>query len=318
MSAWFGSSLGDPWMLTLLALLPLAWWTRRLGLAPSLRMSSIASARPSDESSPTVRLRLRALPSTIHALALAALCVALARPIEHVPGTRTAQGIDILLCLDVSSSMQERDPGGTVTRFDAARRALEDFVSRRPGDRIGLLSFAAHADLVAPPTLDHEGLRTLLTELRTVEPDGPEDMTGIGNAIARAAEVASTSTVESRIAILFTDGRETLATPDRPEEISPLESVALCREFGVRLYAITTADDDTLRRVAPMTDGRSFRVDDGAALAEALTEIDELERSPIVTTDEHVEERFAAWALLGLVLGALSLVLRAGPLGVTP
>ena len=107
-----------------------------------------------------------------------------------------------------------------------------------PDDRIGLVCFARYPDLKCPLTLDHRALGEILDEVTTVESDGPEDATGIGTAVARAAQVLQRGIGESRVVILLTDGEENVATTRTPDEIAPLYAAQLCVELGVKVYAI--------------------------------------------------------------------------------
>src|SRR6185295_2846875 len=128
------------------------------------------------------------------------------------------RGIDILLCLDVSSSMTTPMARiGSMTgpsrpasdsRLEVARDAAARFIRGRPDDRIGLLSFARYCDLIGPPTLDHAALLERLADVRAVEADGPEDATAIGAAVARAAQALRSSPSQSKLVIVLTDGEE--------------------------------------------------------------------------------------------------------------
>lgn len=311
-------TLLDGWWLGLLVLVPLAIRTRRSARPPVIEIAPARAAFEASSKAHRGRARLRHLPVALRVIAITLAVVALARPVALEAKDRQTLGIDIVFCLDVSSSMAEEHADTGQTRCDVARRALVEFAARRPTDRIGAITFAAYADLVVAPTLDHSGLRDLIDATSTVEPDGPEDLTGIGATTARAAQVLRTARSSSRAIVLFTDGEETLATADRPAEISPLEAAALCREFGVRLYALEVGPAATLDSVARITGGRAFDAANAAALRAALLEIDRLERGVLTDAEHTLVEQFSVWLLGALVCAVGAWIAERSPIGVAP
>jgi Ca-activated chloride channel family protein len=235
-----------------------------------------------------------------------------------VPVPQEAEGIDILLCLDVSSSMASNDLDPKRTRLDVAKAAAARFVEGRPDDRIGLIAFARYPDLRCPPTRDHRALAQLIGAVALVPNDGPEDATGIGTAVARAAQALGGSDAKSRVVILLTDGEENVATPQTPGEIAPLHAAQLCGEIGVRAYVIAAGlgtrapsgewlelDTAAVERLAARTGGRFFAARDASAVENVYNEIDALERVPFAEPRFRFEERFGAFlaAALALLLG---------------
>lgn len=318
----------DPQAFALVPLVLLAsWWGGRRGpitvaFAPAVCVEGGLASLPR-----TLRARLAGLPRALVAGALLLGVAALARPAAQVPVPAGTLGLDIVLGLDLSSSMNETDMAAGATRLDVCREAAARFVRERPDDRIGLLVFARFPELHCPPTRDHDALLRRLAALRPVEADGPEDATGLGTAVARAAQVLSTCAPGSRVVVLLTDGEENVATAQTPEEIAPYEAAQLAESLGVRVYAIAAGegrrlsdgswralDTAPLRRVAERTGGSFFVARDAADVRGVYATIDELEPTRRAEPRLVLEERYAA--LLGAALACLGLagVLRAGPL----
>jgi Ca-activated chloride channel family protein len=303
-----------PWMLLLALLVPAVVLLRRRRRPPAVLFAPAALLPASLPAS--WRTRLLPLPGLLVALGLLLAATALARPVRRVPLPLRSEGADILLCLDLSSSMTARDLGGGRTRLEVARDAAIRFVRGRPGDRIGLLGFARYPDVRCPPTLDHAALEAILREVAPVAGDGPEDATGIGAAAARAAGALRGGKARSRVAILLTDGEENVATSGTPGAIEPSHAAELCRELGVRVHAVTAgpAENRTLAGMAAATGGRSFAARDAGALEAVYAAIDALEKTPFEKDRFALEERFRpflvaalALLLLGRLLGSLVL-----------
>ncbi|MCA9319744.1 MAG: VWA domain-containing protein, partial [Planctomycetes bacterium] len=187
-----GHVLQSPGFLWLWLLIPIAAWWRLRRSRPSLLFGSgrfLASDSPSGRQPRSLRQRLLVLPTLLRAAGLFFGLLALARPVSLVREPDTAEGIEIVLCLDVSSSMTATDLDGRRSRLALAKAAAISFVRGREHDRIGLVTFARFPDLRSPLTRDREALIELLADVNTVEADGPEDATGIGTAVTRAAQL---------------------------------------------------------------------------------------------------------------------------------
>ena len=226
----------DPAFLVLLLSLPVALWLGLRTGRPALPFPTLGLW--SEGVPTTLRARLRWVPRLLSLLGLVLVVFALARPVRRTALPPEREGIDILLCVDLSSSMSSLDLDPQRTRLDVARDAAARFIQDRPDDRIGLIGFARYPDLRCPLTLDHDALTLLLRDLRTVTSDGPEDATGLGTAVARAAQVLQRSEAPSRVVIVFTDGEENVALRGRPGEIAPAHAAQLCERQGVRVYPI--------------------------------------------------------------------------------
>ena len=308
----------DPWLLLLLAGLPLlGWWYAVRG-----RKGRGALLHPVAEDMRKVGGGrgewVRHVPAVLRGLALACLVAALARPQTGVTGENvTAYGIDIVLALDVSSSMLAEDL--TPNRLEAAKAVAADFAAGRRNDRIGLVIFAGKAFTQAPLTLDHSVVASLLSEL---DVGMIEDGTAVGMGLATAVKRLQASEAASKVIVLLTDGRNNRG------EIDPLTAAHAAQALGVRVYTIgagsrgtarvpvtdrfgarryaTTqvdVDEPALRAAAEATGGRYYRATDRESLEAIYAEIDELE-----TTELQVEnftrwgERFRLPLLAGLAL----------------
>ena len=315
----------QPYWLYLLAFVPLLaaleWWIgrRRRG---GLRYSSIRAAEAAPKS---LWIRIRAVPTVLRYAAIVLAVLALARPQERdVVEERFAEGVDIMLVLDTSTSMRAQD--FTPNRFEAARDVAADFIRARTSDRVGLVVFAAKAYTQAPLTLDYDFLLRMLEE---VEVGVIEDGTAIGTAIAMAVNRLRESTAKSKVLILLTDGQNNRG------EIDPVTAAEVAETMDVRVYSIGVGahgeapflfddpfggqrrrmvpveiDEDMLRQVAATTGGQYFRATNKQALREIYDEIGELEKTKIeerVYTDYH--ERYAAFLLPAFGLLLLELLL---------
>ncbi len=290
----------DPVYFLLLVVVPLlAYWyvirgRRQVG---SLRYSSLTLIKRADRRRSE---RFRHLLFGLRALALTALIVAFARPQSGVTAENvTTEGIDIVLALDISSSMLAEDL--EPNRLAAAKQVAADFVGGRRNDRIGLVVFAGDAFTQAPLTLDYGVVTTLLDEL---EVGIIEDGTAIGMGLATAIKRLQGSDAESQVIVLLTDGRNNRG------EIDPVTAAQMAQALGVRIYAIGAGtqgtarvpvddpifgrryaqmqvdiDEPTLQETAALTNGRYFRATDRESLERIYAEIDALE-----TTEIEVEQ----------------------------
>ena len=315
----------DPWLLLLLGLLPLlGWWhvARAQSRHGSLIHSDVAALA---HAAGGERLWLKHLSAILRGLALVCLIVALARPQTGVTGENViAEGIDIMLALDLSSSMLAEDL--TPNRLDAVREVAAEFAAGRTNDRIGLVIFAGKAFTQAPLTLDHSVIDELLAEL---EVGLIEDGTAVGMGLATAVKRLQASEATSKVVILLTDGRNNRG------EIDPVTAAQAAQALGVRVYTIgagargvaripvpdrfggrryvTTrvdVDEDVLRTTAETTGGRYYRATDRESLEAIYEEIDRLETTEIqVENFTSYGERFAIPLVAGLLVLLLEVVL---------
>ena len=314
-----------PLWLWLSVLAPLPWILERA--RPRIAWPSL------DTFSSTPRFgwrSFRAVPPLLRGLAIATLSIALARP-QTVGGiTRIAgQGVAIVVLLDHSSSMNAVDfradaDTHVISRLDAARRTVTEFVQGRPDDLVGLILFANYPDLVCPPTVDHNFLAESIASVRSARPG--DDGTNIGDAVAWGIDTLLVAPPSKKVLVLLTDGNN---EPAVPKALDPEAAANLARELGVILYTIAIGqrggiehgvDPATGRPVvaefagpntvlldsmARSAGGRSFVATDADALSVIFHTIDRLEKSPVqgqILT--RYDEHYAPWAAatLGILL----------------
>ena len=320
------SSLLAPGFLLLALLVPVGLLLGRRHGAPAVLFAPGAGGLPR-----TWRVRLLPLPGLLLVAGLLAMVWALARPVEQVLLQQESEGIDMMLCLDTSSSMKANDLDPGRTRLEVAKSAAASFLAGRRADRIGLISFARFPDLACPPTRDHDALGEILRGLEMVASDGPEDATGIGGAVARAAEVLRNGGAKAKVVILLTDGAENIATADKPREIAPVHAAQLCRELGVRVYSIAAGlgrrdrsgrwveiDTGQVESLAIATGGRFFRATDIGAISKVYRDIDTLERTASKEPHYEIREKFLPYLAAAVSLILVGLLLRSTILGVAP
>lgn len=305
--------LREPWMLALALLIPVALARhRRLGDAAILFSPSRFLQPPLPQSRRAPWLQVARGLSWI-GLLLAVL--ALARPAERALLPQRSLGLEMVICLDASSSMAARDLDEARTRLEVAQAAAAQFVAGRAADRIGLIRFARWPDFLCPPTLDHAALQASLQAVRMVERDGPEDLTGIGAAVARAAEVLERSSARSRLIILLTDGAETVATAAATEAIRPEEAAEFARAAGIRIYPVLIGSEGagaaTAQGLAQGSGGQSFTAADADAMAAVFAAIDQLEKSELSEPRYRYADRFMPVLIAALACLVLGRLLRA-------
>lgn len=311
------------WLLGLLILPALCWRyineQRRQG--GSVRFSDTAVLKMVGDS---LWVRLRHGLFVAKLLGLACLITAMARPqAGHQVREISADGIDIMLTLDVSSSMELNDlDQGQKSRLQVAKEVVAEFIRGRHSDRLGMVVFAGESFTQCPLTLDYDVLLGFLDEIQIAERDW--DGTAIGMALANACNRLRAATDRTQVIILLTDG------VNNAGQIDPLTAADAAAAIGIRVYTIGVGSDGTIRRpvqglfgtryqtleveideetlkeVAARTGGQYFRATSERKLEEIYRQIGELETAQI-TTQTHVDysERFAyfLWAGLGLLVG---------------
>jgi Ca-activated chloride channel family protein len=259
---------------------------------------------------------LRHVPFFFRVLALALIVLAIARPrsSEEMEKIDT-EGIDIILAMDVSTSMLARDL--TPDRISASKDIAIEFISQRPSDRMGIVVFAGESFTQCPLTTDRATLINLMKEVQT---DLIEDGTAIGNGLATAVARMKDSDAKSRVVILLTDG------VNNSGEMSPQMAVEIAKTYGVRVYTIGVGregmapypvmtpwgvevrnleveiDEQLLKDIADATGGRYFRANDNTKLAEIYDEINKMEKARTTVDSFPVyKELFGIYALLALL-----------------
>jgi Ca-activated chloride channel family protein len=225
-----------------------------------------------------------------------------------------AEGIDIALVIDTSSSMTASRLGNDQNRLEATRDVVRDFIGGLENDRVGVVSFAETALALSPPTLDYDALDDIVASLETgLLPDG----TAIGLGIAEATNMLRDSSAASRAIILLTDGQH------NEDSIGPQEAASLAAAINVRLYTIGViqpgtagrnvgVDEELLEAVAEQTGGRYFAADTPEKLAEVYEEIGQLEKSGVGRERFESFTELVPWFVLpAALLLAAELLLRA-------
>lgn len=292
-----------------LLLLPWLWWRWRRRPVVRSSIVGLLAAHGDALPAPGWRERLAFVPGTVSTLGVLALVLALAGPETRSVTPVAESGIDMMLLLDRSSSMRADESGRT--RWDLLRETASDFVERRSGDRIGLITFARFADLICPPTLDREAALELLRPVEPAAEDDEEDATGIGAALGLGARVLATMESSAKVLVLLTDGEENLAHPSLPDEVRPLHAGQLCEDIGITVHVVAmgdpraaaTAEGREVRRIAARTGGQVFEASGATAVAGVWDRIDALERSEFERWQVDREAHHRPFLLGGL--GAL-------------
>jgi len=318
----------QPWFLLLLLLLPLmAWLKGKRGGQPAFLYSSVSLVKGI---SGVTRSHVGAILLRLRWLALGLMIIGLARPqLGEGEQTVTASGVDIVVALDLSSSMKSEDfilNGQQVNRLDVAKDVLRAFIKRRTNDRIGLVAFAGRPYIAAPPTLDHE---FLLANMERLNIGIIEDSTAIGSALATCLNRLRELQSKSKIVILMTDGQNNAG------KVPPLTAAEAAQALGVKVYTIgigtrglapvpfldplgykryrrqeVNIDEDTLKQIAKRTGGMYFRGDSSTTLRDIYEQIDRLEKTEVqVKKFQRYRELFPLVALPGLVLLLLEVIL---------
>ena len=309
------------WLLVIPALLVLHYiYLEKAGRRPHMRVSTAVPWKKHGRSFMTF---FRHVPFALRAFALVMVVIAIARPRSSEELSKVdTEGIDIVLAMDVSTSMLARDL--TPDRISASKDIAIEFISQRPSDRMGIVVFAGESFTQCPLTTDRATLINLMKEVQT---DLIEDGTAIGNGLATAVARLKDSDAKSRVVILLTDG------VNNSGEVSPQTAAEIAKTYGVRVYTIGVGkegmapypvmtpwgvqvqnlkveiDEKLLKEVAESTGGRYFRATDNTKLAEIYSEINKMEKAKTTVDSFPVYKElfgsFAVWALLALLLELL-------------
>ncbi len=305
------------WVLWLLVLIPVIifWYFKRYNkITPDIAFSNF---KIMGDMPKTIKEHLRHVPFIFRMLALAALIIALARPQSFSTGEDVyTEGIDIAVLLDISGSMLAED--FKPNRLEAAKTEIEKFIDGRKTDKIGLVIFAAESFTQCPLTIDYFVLKNLLGE---IESGMLDDGTAIGTAIANGVNRLKDSKAKSKVIILLTDGQNNRG------EIDPVTAAQIAKQFGIRVYTIGVGtigeapypiqtplgiryqkvpvkiDEETLTKIAEITDGKYFRATNNKRLENIYSEIDKLEKTRVeITSYRHAKELFYNVAFIALAL----------------
>lgn len=325
----------NPWFFLLLAAIPLLWWW--LGRRRTAAAVGYSTLAPLAQIGRHRGSRGGWAAHLLLSVSLCLLVLAMARPQAGRSFTRVrASGVDILLVLDVSSSMLAEDftiGGQRASRIATARSVTEEFIAQRPNDRIGILGFGGQPYLACPLTLDH---RALTDALGQIDINLNNDGTAIGSAIASAANRLKDRDSRSRVVILLTDGTNNAG------RIKPSTAAEAAAAIEIRIYTIGVGtegfapapqvrpdrfgrplfvtdrrgqvlyrrvpvqfDEDALREIAKTTGGQYFRATDTASFEDIYRQIDTMEKTEEDRTDYHSYRDLFVWPLMP---GALLLI----------
>lgn len=312
------------WLLVIPALLIVHYiYLELCGRRPHLRVSDIRYWKAGGNS---VLSYLRHAPMLLRTVALSMIIIAIARPRSSSKMDKIdTEGIDIVLAMDVSTSMLARD--FTPDRISAAKDIAIEFISQRPSDRIGIVVFAGESYTQCPLTTDRATLINLMKEIQT---GLIEDGTAIGNGLATAVARMQGADAKSRVVILLTDG------VNNRGEITPQTAADIAKTYGIRVYTIGVGangtapypvitpwgvqmqdveveiDEDLLKGIAETTGGRYFRATDNTKLSEIYSEINKMEKARTTIDSFPVyKELFMDFALVALICLLLEVVFNA-------
>jgi Ca-activated chloride channel family protein len=321
-------TFAHPYLLLLLLLLPLlAWLKGRRGRPAAFVYSSTQLVAGVSGNS---RARAGRFLAALRWLALAAFMVALAQPrFTRSEATIRASGVDIVVAMDLSGSMESEDfelQGQRVNRLVMAKTVLKRFVEKRPNDRIGLVAFAGKAYIACPLTLDHDFLEQNIERLKL---HMVEEGTAIGSGLSAAVNRLRDLKAKSKIVILMTDGQNNAG------KIPPLTAAEAAQALGVKVYTIgigtqgqapmpvyvfgqkryqmvpVDIDEETLTKIAEQTNGKYYRADNAKRFEGIYDEIDELEKTEVdVKKFTQYTELFQGILALGVGLLLTEVLLK--------
>ena len=308
----------DPWLLLILLSLPILILRERT-IASVINYSSLASLKAVSQHHSKIKAMV---PIILRFLAITLFIIAFARPQEgHKRTEILSQGVDIVLAIDTSGSMQALDfkkNETQVTRLSVVKDVGAEFVKNRETDRIGMVVFGANAFTQCPLTLDQNILLSFLNKLKI---GMAGDATAIGSAIGISARRLKDLKSKSKVIILLTDGRNNSGA------ISPLQAAEIAKSLGIKVYTIGVGkrgkapflvdsifgkrliyqnvdiDEEVLNKISKMTDAKYFRATDLKSLKDIYKQIDLLEKSEVKSIDhsEH-KELFHYFLIPGLIL----------------
>lgn len=310
------------WLLIVSLLLAALYIYREIkGRYPHLRVSSIAQWKAGGNSFYEI---FRHVPMILRLVALSLIIVAIARPRSTSQVEKTdSEGIDIMLDMDVSTSMLARD--FKPDRISAAKDIAIEFISQRPSDRIGIVVFAGESYTQCPLTTDRA---TLINLMKEVETGGIDDGTAIGNGLATAVARMKDSDAKSKVIILMTDG------VNNSGEVAPYTAAEIAKTYGIKVYTIGVGangtapypvitpwgvklqdmqveiDEQLLKDIANKTGGKYFRATDNTKLSEIYSEINKMEKTHTTVDSFPVfKELYLGFGIAALILLLLEVLI---------
>jgi Ca-activated chloride channel family protein len=298
---WTTFGFGQPWWLALLVIVPLLAW-RHGHQAAALQYSAVDLLKKLGTG---VKTRRGSRWAALYLLALALLIIAMARPrLERGGSSDFREGVDIVLAVDVSGSMDEKDfndgRGGKISRRDALIQAIGDFVDHRPNDRFGMIGFAGNTYLMSPLTTDGEWIKNILKTIKT------QNGTAIGEGIVASVQLLKEAKGKSKIIIVATDGENNAG-------IAPMTAAEMAAKAGIRMHGIVISnvihswenEKSLMTEITQKTGGLNFRATNLNTMVDVYRQIDKMEKSKFEQRKFRVYDELHPW----LVLPAFSLLL---------
>jgi len=314
-----------PWLLPLLVLIPflILWYAKNY-----TKQTAALTVTTTHFLKQTInwRTRLKHLPFILRMIALSFLIIALARPQNKFNTEQTdGEGIDMVLCFDISGSMMEKD--FLPNRLEAAKEVAAQFVTSRPGDRIGVTIFSSLSFTLCPVTTDHNAV---INQIKNIQSGLlQEEGTAIGSGIATSVDRLRNSTSKTKIIILLTDG------VDFGGKVSPDIGKEMAKLYGIKIYTIGIGsnvemelptqtpfgevkqkrkldyNENLLKSIAEETGGLYFQAGDKEKLKTIYANIDTLEKSKItITKQELFSDKYFLFLAIGLAIIIVELALR--------
>ncbi len=314
-----------PWLLPLLLVIPfLIFWYNKNYKAQTATIQ--VTTTHFLKSTTSFRTRIKHLPFILRMIGLAAMIIALARPQKMFSVQQTdGEGIDIVLCFDISGSMMDKD--FQPNRLEAAKNVASDFVNKRTGDRLGIVVFSNLSFTLCPVTTD---INLVLAQIKNIRSGMLEDEgTAIGSGVATSVDRLRNSNVKSKIIVLLTDG------VDFGGKVSPDVAMEMAKQYGIKIYTIgigtngeievptqtpfgeikekrkSELNEGLLKAMAETTGGMYFQASDVEKLKAVYANINKLEKSNIkVTTQEQFSDRYFWFLVAGICFIVLEIILR--------
>ena len=314
------------WVLGFLVIVPLLWLWHFLRFEKRKSQINLPTQRFAKTVKPTGKIALMHGLFIAKTIAIGLIIIAIARPQSSSSWQNVkAEGIDIVLAMDISGSMLARDL--EPNRLEAAKEVASNFIEKRVNDRIGLVIYAGEAYTQSPLTTDHSVIKNLMGDLKN---GMVEDGTAIGVGLATAVNRLKESEAKSKIVVLLTDGTNNTG------DIPPLTAAEIARKFGIKVYTIAVGtngmapmpvrlpngqttyqnqkvsiDEITLEKIAKQTNGQHFRATDNESLEAIYAQIDELEKTEIdVKEFRKRNETFYDWAMAAAIILLLEFILQ--------
>jgi Ca-activated chloride channel homolog len=322
---YFHIEFAYPWVLFFLILIPAIfywYWKNNRNISASIKVTTTFFLQHTK----SWRTQLKHLPFFFRCLGLIFIIIALARPQEKFTEDEiNGEGIDIVMCFDISGSMTEKDM--LPNRLEASKQVALDFVEHRPGDRIGIVIFSSQSFTLCPITTDHNTVRTQISNIENgyLQDEG----TAIGSGLATSVDRLRHSNSKSKVVILLTDGVDFGGT------ISPDIAKDMAKLYGIKVYTIGIGSEKEievpvetmlgsvmqkkkleynealLKNLATETGGQYFHATTKEALQGIYDSINKLEKSKVdITTYNKYTEKYYLPLMIGLSLIALELILR--------